>query len=110
MDECDSRSESEEEGCGEFEKEEAEEGKEVEREEDSEALEDLAWELQSVTGGRLTRCEGEVEEGEEEKAEEEEEEEEREGEGGFEELEVGMERVMSSFEMYQQQLMQEDSD
>lgn len=106
MDECNSGSESEVEGDGELEKM-VEEEKEMEKEEDSEALEDLAWELQSMTGGRLTRCEGEVEEGEEVEADEEEEEE---GDGGFGELEAGMERVMSSFEMYQQQLMQQDSD
>ena len=66
---------------------------------DSEALEDLAWELQSISGGRLTQCEGE------EGVEEEEEE----GEEG-EELEAGFERIKSSFEMYQQQLMHQDSD
>ena len=73
---------------------------------DSEALEDLAWELQSMTGGRMTRCERE------ELEEEEEEEEEGSGDegAGMEELEAGLERAMSSFEMYQKQLIEKDSD
>ena len=84
--------------------------------EDSEALEDLAWELQSMTGGRLTHCEGEEGgEGEEGKWGEGEEwgEEGESGdweEKGIGELEAGMERVRSSFEIYQQELMQQDSD
>ena len=84
---------------------------------DSEALEDLAWELQSMTGGRLTRCEGEWEEGEGEEEEEGEGEGEEEGGGegeegehDMEELEAGIERVMTSFELHQKQLMQQDSD
>ena len=74
---------------------------------DSEALEDLAWELQSLTSGRTTRCElGDVGEdgehgggwgwGE--------------GEKGREELEAEMERAKTRFEIYQQELMQQDSD
>ena len=77
---------------------------------DSEALEDLAWELQSMTGGRLTRCEGEWEEGEEGQGEEEGGGEGEEGEHDMEELEAGIERVMTSFELHQKQLMQQDSD
>ena len=61
---------------------------------DAETLENLAWELQSVTSGRLTQCE------EEEKGE---------GEGRVD-LEEEIERVKSSFEMYHQQIMQQDSD
>ena len=70
---------------------------------DSETLEDLAWELQSLTSGRCTRCE--PGEGVEE-----------DGGGGGEgdkdkkELEAEIERVKSSFEIYQQELMQQDSD
>lgn len=78
--------------------------------EDSEALDDLAWELQSLTAGRLTQCEGELE-GECGGVEEEECGGVEEGEcGGVEELEAGIERVKSSFEIYHQQLMQQDSD
>ena len=78
--------------------------------EDSKALEELAWELQSISGGRLTQCEGEWEE----EGGEGEEGEEGGGEGGEEEegeeLEAGFERIKSSFEMYQHQLMHQDSD
>lgn len=84
--------------------------------EDSEALDDLAWELQSLTGGRSTQCEGKWE-GEEDEGGGGVEEEgggggaEEEGEsGGAEELEAGIERVKTSFEIYHQQLMQQDSD
>ncbi|CAI7994391.1 Zinc finger B-box domain-containing protein 1 [Geodia barretti] len=66
---------------------------------DSETLEDLAWELQSLTSGRGTRCElgdGVEDVGEWEK--------------GRDELEAEMERAKTSFEIYQQELMQQDSD
>ena len=82
-----------------------------EDEEDEEALETLAWELVSVTGGRLTRCE------------EEEEEEENEGmesigkeeggelvEGSYFGSGVDLQQVMSDFELYQQQIMEQESD
>ena len=84
---------------------------------DSEALEDLAWELQSLTSGRCTRCEGEEGDGGAGGACEGEGDSEGEvGEGwevsekDREELEAEMERVKSSFEIYQQQIMQLDSD
>ena len=85
-----------------------------EDEEDEEALETLAWELASVTGGRLTRCDRE---------EEEEEEEENRGMESFGREEGGelvegsyfgsgadLQQVMSDFELYQQQIMEQESD
>ena len=70
---------------------------------DSDTLEDLAWELQQKTmkhnrssGGE---CDGE-----------EEEEEWMEEEWEIEEIELEIERVKSSFEIYQHQIMQQDSD
>ena len=69
---------------------------------DSETLEDLAWELQSLTSGRGTRCE--LGDGGEDGGEW------GEGEKGREELEAEMERAKTSFEIYQQELMQQDSD
>ena len=76
--------------------------------EDLEALEELAWELQSLTGGRETRCEGE--EGDEEEEDGGELEGGDGGEGKWGNLEAEMERVKSSLEVYHQQLMQQDSD
>ena len=86
-----------------------------EDEEDEEALETLAWELASVTGGRLTRCDRE---------EEEEEEEQENGgmesvgreegcelvEGSYFGSGVDLQQVMSDFELYQQQIMEQESD
>ena len=89
---------------------EQQEWEEWEEQEDSETLENLAWELASVTGGRLTRCEREEEEVEEEEG----------GmdyagsgvEGQVEEVgclgsDVELQQVMSDFELYQQQIMEE---
>ena len=80
-----------------------------ENEEDDEALETLAWELASVTGGRLTRCDREEEEdegmesfGREEGGEL--------VEGSYFGSGADLQQVMSDFELYQQQIMEQESD
>ena len=84
-----------------------------EDEEDEEALETLAWELASVTGGRLTRCDREEEEEEEENGVMESFGREEGGElveGSYFGSGADLQQVMSDFELYQQQIMEEESD
>lgn len=122
----DCESEDQDEPFMEFESEgrnrQKQEWEEWEEQEDSEALENLAWELASVTGGRLTQCEREEEEVGEEEGDV----------GGVEyytnDLVAGsgveqegeevdcfgssveLQQVMSDFELYQQQIMEQESD
>ena len=83
-----------------------------ENEEDGEALETLAWELASVTGGRLTRCDREEEEEEEEEGMESfgREEGGELVEGSYFGSGADLQQVMSDFELYQQQIMEQESD
>ena len=81
-----------------------------ERRKDLEVLEELAWELQSLTSGRCTRCSGAESDGDSEGGETPGWDDEKDGEQTREELEAEIERVKSSFEIYHQQLMQCNSD
>ena len=107
------------EGAGlELEEEEMEQEKTERDKIDRKALDELAWELASTVEceGRLTRCQGDFDDEEEEGnsgalASKEEEKEEEGGEEGEVSREVmDMSTVISEFELYQKQLMEEESD